>query len=70
MTTRADLVETAAPDAPYPDAPPRADMQNLIYIHWRSTVDALKDHFGNPDSTLVGNEARLVPTFSQPHPRP
>ena len=67
MTTEAiTLVETAERDAPYPDAPPRDDMQNLIYIHWRSTVEALKDHFGNPDSTLVGNEARLGPSLSQP----
>ena len=67
MTTRTiTLVETAERDAPYPDAPPRDDMQNLIYIHWRSTVEALKDHFGDPDSTLVGNEARLGPSLSQP----
>ena len=67
MTTQATILsETAAPDAPYPDAPPRDDMQNLIYIHWRSTVEALKDHFGNPDTTLVGNEARLGPSLSAP----
>ena len=67
MTTQAiTLVETAERDAPYPDAPPRDDMQNLIYIHWRSTVEALREHFGNPDSALVGNEARLGPSLSQP----
>ena len=67
MTTQATiLVETAGQDTPYPDAPPRDDMQNLIYIHWRSTVEALREHFGNPDSALVGNEARLGPSLSVP----
>ena len=67
MTTQATiLVETAAPDAPYPDAPPRDDMQNLFYLHERSAIEALKDHFGNPDSTLVWTEARLGPSLSQP----
>ena len=67
MTTETiSLVETAGQDTPYPDAPPRDDMQNLIYIHWRSTVEALREHFGNPDSALVGNEARLGPSLSQP----
>ena len=67
MTTQATiLVETAAPDAPYPDAPPRDDMQNLFYLHERSVIEALKDHFGNPDSTLVWTEARLGPSLSQP----
>ena len=66
MTTEAvSLVEMAGRDAPYPDVPPRDDMQNLIYIHWRSTVEALREHFGNPDTTLVGNEARLGPSLSE-----
>ena len=64
MTTEAVLVEVAGRGTPYPDAPPRDDMQNLIYIHWRSTVEALREHFGNPDTTLVGNEARLGPSLS------
>ena len=66
MTTQAVLVETAERDAPYPDAPPRADMQNLFYLHERSAIEALKDHFGNPDSTLVWTEARLGPSLSAP----
>ena len=67
MTTQSiNLVETAAPDAPYPDAPPRDDMQNLFYLHERSAIEALKEHFGNPDSTLVWTEARLGPSLSQP----
>ena len=64
MTTEAVLVEVAGRGAPYPDAPPRDDMQNLIYIHWRSTVEALREHFGSPDTTFVGNEARLGPSLS------
>ena len=60
MTTEAILIETDGRDAPYPDAPPRADMQNLFYLHERSAIEALKEHFGNPDSTLVWTEARLA----------
>ena len=34
MTTQEiTLIETAERDAPYPDAPPRDDMQNLFYLH-------------------------------------
>ena len=67
MTTETiSLVETAERDAPYPDAPPRDDMQNLFYLHERSVIEALKDHFGNPDSTLVWTEARLGPSLSHP----
>ena len=67
MTTRTiSLVETAERDVPYPDAPPRDDMQNLFYLHERSAIEALKDHFGSPDSTLVWTEARLGPSLSQP----
>ena len=67
MTTEAiTLVETAERDAPYPDAPPRDDMQNLFYLHERSAIEALKDHFGDPDATLVWTEARLGPSLSQP----
>ena len=67
MTTQTiSLVETAGQDTPYPDAPPRDDMQNLFYLHERSVIEALKDHFGNPDATLVWTEARLGPTLSQP----
>ena len=67
MTTQAiSLTETAAPDAPYPDAPPRDDMQNLFYLHERSAIEALKDHFGNPNTTLVWTEAHLGPSLSAP----
>ena len=67
MTTETiNLVETAGQDTPYPDAPPRDDMQNLFYLHERSAIEALKDHFGDPDSTLVWTEARLGPSLSQP----
>ena len=41
-------------------------MQNLIYLHWPSTVAALRERFGNPDATLIGNEVRLGPSLSAP----
>ncbi len=66
MTTQAILVEPARRHAPYPDAPPRDDMQNSIYLYERSATEALIDHFGNPDATLVRNEARLGPSLSLP----
>ena len=66
MTTQTILIKPAPRAAPYPDAPPRDDMQNLRYLHLRSIVEALSDHFGNPDATLIGNEVRLGPSLSAP----
>ena len=67
MTTEAvSLVELARRDDPYPDAPQRDDMQNSIYLYEIGTTATLKEHFGNPDSTLVRNEARLGPSLSAP----
>ena len=66
MTTQAILVEPARLYAPYPDAPQRDDMQNSIYLYERSATEALMDHLGNPDTTLVRNEARLGPSLSAP----
>ncbi len=66
MTTQATLIKPARRDAaPYPDAPPRDDMQILIYLDWRATVAALRARFGNHDTTLVG-EVRLGPSLSVP----
>ena len=41
-------------------------MQNLFCLRERSAIEAFKDHFGSPDATLAGNEARLGPSLSQP----
>ena len=70
MTTQAILIEPAPRAAPYPDAPPRDDMQNLIYLEKRSIVEALTYHFGNSDATLIG-EIRLgpQPERSEGYPR-
>ena len=65
MTTQTILVEPARRADPYPDAPPRDDMQNLIYLEKRSIVEALIYRFGNPDTTLIG-EIRLGPSLSEP----
>ncbi len=65
MATQTILVEPAQKYDPYPDAPPRDDMQNLIYLEKRSIVEALTYHFGNPDTTLIG-EIRLGPSLSVP----
>ena len=66
MTTQATLVEPALRAAPYPDAPPRDDMQNSIYLYERSATEALIDHLGNTDGALVRNETRLGPSLSAP----
>ncbi len=66
MTTQTILVEPARRHAPYPDAPQRDDMQNSIYLYERSATEALMDHLGNMDGTLVRNEARLGPSLSVP----
>ena len=71
MTTKTisntiSLVEPASRHAPYPDAPQRDDMQNSIYLYEIGTTATLRRHFGNPDSTLVRNEARLGPSLSLP----
>ena len=65
MATQTILVEPARKYDPYPDAPPRDDMQNLIYLEKRSIVEALSYRFGNPDTTLIG-EVRMGPSLSEP----
>ena len=66
MTTDAILIKPTRRDDPYPDAPARDDMQKTIYLHERSTVETLKEHFCNPDSILMRNEVRRGPSLSAP----
>ena len=40
----------------FPEFPPRPDMQNLLHLHDQGHVPALKNHFGNLESTLVLGE--------------
>ena len=40
----------------FPEFPPRPDMQNLLYLHDQGHVPALKNHFGDLESTLVLGE--------------
>ena len=65
MTTQAILVEPAPQVAPYPDPPKRDDMQNVIYLDDPTIVGALRERFGNRDTTLIG-EIRLGPSLSVP----
>ena len=65
MTTQTILVEPARRADPYPDPPKRDDMQNVIYLDWQATVPALRERFGNRDTTLIG-EIRLGPSLSVP----
>ncbi len=66
MTTQTILVEPARRADPYPDPPKRDDMQNVIYLDWQATVPALRERFGNRDTTLIG-EIRLGPSLSVPN---
>ena len=45
----------------FPDFPPRADMQNWLYLYDRSFPVALKDYLGDPETTITGCEIPLSP---------
>ena len=49
----------------FPDFPPRDDMQNALYLHRRSLMEALAEHLGNYDTTLVLGEVPVRWTPSQ-----
>ena len=66
MSTDATSVELAARDAFYPDAPPRDDVQNSIYLHERSVIATLINRFGDPGATLAVSRALLGPSLSEP----
>ena len=62
MTTKAILVEQARRHTQYPDAPQSVMICRIRFTQYElGTTATLKEHFGNLDSTLVGNEARLGP---------
>ena len=50
--------------ARFPDFPPRDDMQNTKYIYSQSTITALMNYLGDPDTTYVGSEIPLGWTAS------
>ena len=66
MTTETIPIETARRTASYPDAPPRDDMQKLLYLDNRSTIATLTKRFGNPDATLAVTRAPLGSSLSEP----
>lgn len=58
----------ALPDAAmkrrqFPEFPPRADMQNPIYLYRPSHLTSLAMHLGSPDTTLVLSEVPVSPTL-------
>ena len=63
-TATVETIETADKPAAFPDYPPRDDMQSQIYIHEPAMVSALRAHFGNSETTLVGGEYPLAPSLS------
>ncbi len=69
MTIDATLVKfakLALRDPHYPDAPPRDDMQKLLYLDNHSIIAALIKRFGDPDTTFVGTRAHLGSSLSEP----
>ena len=66
MNTGATPVELAARDAFYPDAPPRDDVQNSIYLHERAVIATLINRFGDPGATLAVSRALLGPSLIKP----
>ena len=73
MTTGRTRITGAALER-FPEFPPRPDMQNLLYLHDQGHVPALKNHFGDIESTLVlgevfqwdGTPARNAPGYGYP----
>ena len=63
-TTLMETIKTTDKPAAFPDYPPRDDMQSQIYIHEPAMVSALRRHFGNSETILVGGEYPLAPTLS------
>ena len=69
MTTDATLVKFAklqSRDPHYPDAPPRDDMQKVLYLDNHSTIAALIKRFGDIDATFVGTRAHLGSSLNDP----
>ena len=63
-TALVETMEKADKPAAFPDYPPRDDMQSQIHIHEPAIVSALREHFGDRETTLVGGEYPLSPSLS------
>ena len=63
-TALMETTKTTDKPAAFPDYPPRDDMQSQIYIHEPAMVGALRRHFGNSETILVGGEYPLAPSLS------
>ena len=46
---------------PYPEFPPREDMQNWNHLHSRGQATALAAHVGDDETTTVGCEIPVGP---------
>ena len=53
----------------FPDFPPRDDMQNSLYLYRPSLLEALAEHLGKHDTTIVLGEVpvRWTPSQTQGH---
>ena len=64
MTSRtATLTKTERDFEPYPEFPPREDMQNWNHLYSRGQATALAAHVGDDETTTVGCEIPVGPTL-------
>ena len=65
MTTKTDaLARTDRDFEPFPDLPPREDMQNWLHLYMTTQAVSLVFHLGDPDTTVAGSEIPLVPSLA------
>ena len=63
MTAKtATIARTDRDFEPFPDFPPREDMQNWIHIYSDTQAAVLVAHLGDRDTTCSGSEIPLVPS--------
>ena len=61
MTTKTDaLARTDRDFEPFPELPPREDMQNSLHLDDPAHQAALRRHFNNDDTTIVLSEIQAL----------
>ena len=63
------LTKTDGEFEPFPESPPREDMQNWNYLYSRGQAAGLALHLGDSDTTTVGCEIPVGPTLASPRDR-
>ena len=64
MIDNTTAITTADRDfEPFPDFPPREDMQNWLHLNEHGRAYSLALHLGDPDTITAGSEIPLTPSF-------